>query len=418
MSQEKIEDPVLKRDLAVAYERVGELQGSTSRPSLGDRDGALASYQKALAIRRSLPIDSPQARRELILLYSSIGTLESATSRPTWIQTYATGEMLASGKWKTHKPVADALAGLLYQRGQHRQVTADAIRDFRAAEAIFSDLLTDKGYEQSANARTALAMTRMHLGQQLIRTGDFVNGIPALHRSVEAMKELSQQDPINTRLKRNLGICLNHLGAAYLDRTAGPHRNFDQALRYMQESRELLENMSAADPANRTVQRDVIRAISYVGRAHAGFDKWEQTIRYYGEALAKLEALEKVAPNERNTQEEASVYLAELATATYHVGKLDDAEAHCRRAIAIWDRLIATGSGNRFHRFNSALVVRRLGDIARDRGNGVQARELYQQSLATFEDLANADKSFAAFQLQIKMSREALSKLDAIAEKR
>ncbi|HEU4770648.1 MAG TPA: serine/threonine-protein kinase, partial [Candidatus Udaeobacter sp.] len=47
-------DPALQRELATAYEKIGDIQGNPYSANLGDIDGALASYRKALAIREKL----------------------------------------------------------------------------------------------------------------------------------------------------------------------------------------------------------------------------------------------------------------------------------------------------------------------------------------------------------------------------
>src|SRR4029077_12564617 len=50
LAQESGNDLGLQRELATAYERVGLVQGHYLQNSLGDTQGSLASYQKALAI--------------------------------------------------------------------------------------------------------------------------------------------------------------------------------------------------------------------------------------------------------------------------------------------------------------------------------------------------------------------------------
>ena len=47
-------DSVLQRELAAAYERVGDVRGQAYSASLGDSAGATESYQKALKIREAL----------------------------------------------------------------------------------------------------------------------------------------------------------------------------------------------------------------------------------------------------------------------------------------------------------------------------------------------------------------------------
>jgi eukaryotic-like serine/threonine-protein kinase len=49
----------LQRELATAYEKIGDIQGNPYSANIGDTDGALTSYRKAVQIRESI---SPSAR--------------------------------------------------------------------------------------------------------------------------------------------------------------------------------------------------------------------------------------------------------------------------------------------------------------------------------------------------------------------
>src|SRR5207247_1048414 len=56
LTREASGDPALQRELAAAYERVGDVRGQAYGPSLGDMTGAMESYEKALAIRKALVV--------------------------------------------------------------------------------------------------------------------------------------------------------------------------------------------------------------------------------------------------------------------------------------------------------------------------------------------------------------------------
>src|SRR5579864_389657 len=58
LAQESGNDLALQRELATAYERVGLVQGHYLQNSLGDTQGSLISYQKALAIRKHVDAKS------------------------------------------------------------------------------------------------------------------------------------------------------------------------------------------------------------------------------------------------------------------------------------------------------------------------------------------------------------------------
>src|SRR5438270_3604225 len=59
LSSEATSDPTLQRELAAAYERVGDVRGEVYGASIGDMTGALDSYQKALRIREALVAANP-----------------------------------------------------------------------------------------------------------------------------------------------------------------------------------------------------------------------------------------------------------------------------------------------------------------------------------------------------------------------
>src|SRR5207248_6765391 len=71
-------DPELQRELAAAYERVGDVRGGELSGSLGDIAGARESYTKSLNIREALAAVNPndvQARRDLASSHQKIGRL-------------------------------------------------------------------------------------------------------------------------------------------------------------------------------------------------------------------------------------------------------------------------------------------------------------------------------------------------------
>src|SRR5205085_3214729 len=78
LSQEAKGDPSLQRELAAAYQRIGDVQGQPRQANLGDPNGAAASYRKALAIRESLAKADPgnlDVRRDLVPSYGKLSDL-------------------------------------------------------------------------------------------------------------------------------------------------------------------------------------------------------------------------------------------------------------------------------------------------------------------------------------------------------
>lgn len=81
--QEARNDPALQRELATAYEKVGDIQGKALDFNVGDTSGALESYRKALALREALvkaDASSADNRHALADSYSKMGMLLWQTS--------------------------------------------------------------------------------------------------------------------------------------------------------------------------------------------------------------------------------------------------------------------------------------------------------------------------------------------------
>src|SRR5581483_2431670 len=78
LSQEAKGDTSLQRELAAAYQRIGDVQGQPRQANLGDPQGAAASYRKAMLIRETLAANDPQnldILRELVPSYGKLSDL-------------------------------------------------------------------------------------------------------------------------------------------------------------------------------------------------------------------------------------------------------------------------------------------------------------------------------------------------------
>jgi tetratricopeptide (TPR) repeat protein len=70
------DDPALKRDLAAAYERMGELRLDPSQRGKSDASAALSAYRRGLDLRRAIAAQAGATladRRDLALSYSKLG---------------------------------------------------------------------------------------------------------------------------------------------------------------------------------------------------------------------------------------------------------------------------------------------------------------------------------------------------------
>jgi eukaryotic-like serine/threonine-protein kinase len=81
LAQEAESDPSLQLELAEAYKRVGNAQGTPYGTNLGDPIGALASYRKALRLRQTALKSNPHDIQEQIRLASNYRTIGSLLAK-------------------------------------------------------------------------------------------------------------------------------------------------------------------------------------------------------------------------------------------------------------------------------------------------------------------------------------------------
>ena len=78
LATESADDPGLQRELASAYEKIGDLEGNPTNPNIVEFDAAIASYLKARQIRQRLSqADEPAARRALAENFRVLGNIYS-----------------------------------------------------------------------------------------------------------------------------------------------------------------------------------------------------------------------------------------------------------------------------------------------------------------------------------------------------
>jgi len=306
LSQEASGDADLQRELAAAYDRVGDLLGYSGAANLGDYAGALQSYEKALSIREASATAHPDDRQmQLDLLndyfrlsFALLGTGDYARAL-THVQK---GIVLARRIVGTHPEpdFKDFLAGFYWQAGNISAQTGDnahAVESYRQGASIRETIA-----QGSANAlvRTHLAGDYVCLGRALGATGDLVHASEASQKGTAILEQLTRSDVHNATLQE-------YLGEAYAVVAAISMRRGDvgQMLDYYTKAREVFSKLSNADPTNALahdnallMQLGIADALSEQGKANLSmvqirnaiseFEKIEHKNRYQiaGQATA------------------------------------------------------------------------------------------------------------------------------------
>jgi serine/threonine protein kinase/tetratricopeptide (TPR) repeat protein len=303
LSKEASGDLSLQRELAAAYDRVGDLLGYDGAANLGDVAGALQSYKKALAIRAAAAAANPDDfaiqsdllgdyfRLSFVFLAAGdyAGALSDLQAALPLAQKLA--DTRADPKYK------DYLAGFYWQTGtvqNHAGDYARAADNFRRAVSIRAAVA-----KTNRDFSTHLAGDYLGLAIALQKTGEVGPALQAANEGLKITEQLSQSNPTNATLREYLGEAYN-LSAPLLEKKG----DINLALEYNRNAHRIFATLRSADPANSLaranfgfsdlgIAQDLLRkhqvqaAFSPIREAIATFEAIKQKSRYDVEGQAE-----------------------------------------------------------------------------------------------------------------------------------
>jgi predicted Ser/Thr protein kinase len=249
LSRESAGDRALRRELAEAYLRVGDVQGNPYMANLGDIPGALASYEKAIA-----------------LLEPELASGANDEEKSALASAYLVGGGIRLVAGEPPAAVAMAEKGLALRRTLAAADPENAHRRMELAQAWQFYGFFLQGAGRTADGRAALAkqaeilqrqlaatpedrQVRRSFGQNLYLTGeslryagDAKGALAAYQKSAAIAEALAVEEPASTQYRRDLGYLRSGMGDLFLQ-TAALADAGDQFRRALAQ----FESIAAAD---------------------------------------------------------------------------------------------------------------------------------------------------------------------------
>jgi serine/threonine protein kinase len=324
-------DAALQRELADAYERVGDV-----RQTLGDMAGTLESQIKALRIREALVAADPsdlQARRGLASSHKKIGDRLGATGNVgsglehlkkalslflELTREESADADLQSELAETRLSLASDLAGV--------SDFAGALEQGRAALATWEQLVAIKPREPWY--RYKLWWSQMTIAYTLWLTDDVANAIAANAKALALGEALLAQDPLNAEYRRSLVI--NYQNGGDIRQKIDPRG----ALESVGRAVELGEKLVAADPANGTARKDLAYNHKRVADFLAELNDHSEALRHFRQASEGYQRVIKDAPEDLSSRFFAATCRAGVARMQACLGEIDRALEECDNVIS------------------------------------------------------------------------------------
>jgi serine/threonine protein kinase len=267
LSQESADAPGLQRELATAYERVGDVQGNPYYANLGDTAGAIVSYRKALAIELALADNnrgSYDDRAALVDTYMNLGLgLEAAGDFTATLDAlqhaYPIAQDLAAEQ-PGNPQAKERLAGVCFILANGMADIGNIARslDFYRQSAAIRESIKGGSTEFQEQVQTRLAGVYGYMAGDLSLQGDMSSAIALQDKAHAILDRLAAADPQNARLQQ-FQFENEYWGAYYMAQNG----MLAQALpRYR----------SALTGYSRLVKADAhdVLALRYVGKCYVG----------------------------------------------------------------------------------------------------------------------------------------------------
>jgi len=369
-------DPALLRELATAYERVGEVQGHYLQNSLGDTAGSLSSYQRALQIRRKIAARSRDWNDRLALARSH---------RMVANQLWATGDVRGAtgniGKaisisetlGRDRPRNTDVLYELAFEYSMAGSFDLNAPESYRKAMAIDGAML--KLDPNNEKIQGAYEHDLLDLGADLKdRDRDLIGALDKYQQALQ-MAETISQHTASTRNVREVAVLYSHIADVYdsLDDSVEAMENNQKAL-------EIYQQLITSDPQNKLLQQGIAIAYANVGTQAGVAGKKALSLESMDKSLDIMKVV--VASSPQNVPQQgilADIYKAR-GDNFLRWYEFQPAKREYERAFAAYEKINAS-AGNAGTRVSAASCKSRIGNAALQAGEAEAATAAFQQSL-------------------------------------
>ena len=395
-------DPELQRELAAAYDRVGDVRGEMySAANLGDFAGAMDSYVKALRIREALVTAAPgdvQNRRDLSASYHKVGAQLLETSESARGMEYLRKELEILEQLAADQPESLEIRQDLGAAYNMLGLALEGSGDPEGAQEVHRKALVVREALVAADPgnpkfRRGLVITDINLGRALALSGDFQGGLASNRKALAICEVLVAENPSSADFRRLLANTWQNDG----DYRAVLH-DVDGALQSFRKKLTFDEQALAEDPLNAVAHSDIGYTYERLGDLLAQTGSHGPALSYFRKALAEHEKSDAESSEDLYLRFRAIMARARIGEMQAHLGERSAAVAETSRALALLDGMaVAATSG--IHSSLKGLVYMRVAAAhaalgasanlgrAEQRGYWRTARDLYAKSLAVWQDM-------------------------------
>jgi serine/threonine protein kinase len=320
LSREASGDPSLQRELAAAYERLGDVQGRALEVNEGDYAGAAASYRHALDLRQSIVTAQPlnmDVRRELIVSYGKLSDL----------------------MWSSGKP-AEAM---MYSQ--------DTVSDSRFLVAIDP---------KNRKYQMLLASSLLDNGFKRFKIqGDTVRALQSVRQSIGSLQSLWAADNADLHVGRTLSLAYSRAA----DILSHDPDRYAEALAMDENARMLIKSLAQRAPGNADLAHLAAFSDHDVGDVLIKMSEFDRAEPDELAALEEFRRLSAADPKIAEYHLDIALSLASMAAIAVHRAQPALALSQLQEALQTYAADVGGEASNDYFRSAKAAEQRSLADI-------------------------------------------------------
>ena len=342
LAQNAGNDLELQKEIAMAYEKIGDAEGNPSRPNLGRMSDALASYRKAGEIYLRMGARNPDYLPELARYYQQFAGLVRFTENPkqarelseSAIQTFERVRLRRGFDAQMERNYAAAwctLGDIDEDMNHYREAWTEFSRCAELARAQLQ-----RGREAPSLEQAQQAVERMATAGQAL--GLLTEARQALEEDESLLGELLALQPHSPSLRRREALLHQFRSTLYYDdigpNLGDPARALESAKRYLESAQQ----MAAGDPKNAAAQFSHAIAMYRVSYSLREFDA-PAAIRMARDSVRMFDELIASGRSSHLVVSRRAVALRRVAEALLKSGLLTEARSAAESGLAAQRKL-------------------------------------------------------------------------------
>lgn len=291
-------DAALARELAAAYQRIAAVQGDPLGASMGDREGALKSLERAEGLLASSDGQAPAQALLAAVLLQRGRIIRAEGDRDSAQQEFERAVTTARSALARDPSSRDALREWVLASTDISRMARDS-RDWPAAERAADDA------RAAAERLVALApgdveglalwaTTQTAFAALLSQTGRPREGVAAYEEAIATRQRVTDVRPDDAQARRDLMVAYGNMAAVLWSRATGLG-DAGAAAEAARKAATIAEQAVAVDPEDRSAEFDLAAALQRLGtalvdipaRAHDGVNVLKKAHGLLSAALAR-----------------------------------------------------------------------------------------------------------------------------------